>query len=189
VDAIKDYNYLSELREVPDSVGLKQRMDLEGAFEDLSVPYPDSPERNAPYNTRYLTTSTEAQAPDAIREFLRKSLPNTLSWSKDEREVRPYEYDHHQPPEIYSPFINSLARFLIGAAAGASLVVPMVIMVFQPSLNKSLITVSVAFLLFAFSLAFAFKPSNEVIVTATATYAAVLVVFVGTSSEAGSGSG
>ncbi|KAK4205771.1 hypothetical protein QBC40DRAFT_312099 [Triangularia verruculosa] len=189
VEAIKDYRYLAELRKVPDSVGLQQRMALEGAFEELSAPYSESPERNAPYNTQYLTISTKTQSSDAVREFLRKVLPNVLSWSKDEREIRPHEYQHHGMPEIYSPFLNALARFLIGTAAGASLVVPMVIMIFQPSLNKSLITVSMAVLLFAFSLAFAFDAKNEVIVTATATYAAVLVVFVGTSSSSGSDSG
>ncbi|GAB1319912.1 hypothetical protein MFIFM68171_10122 [Madurella fahalii] len=182
VEAIRDYKYLSELRKVPDSIGLKQRMDLEGAFEELSAPYPNLPERNAPYNTQYLTPDTKAQSPDAVREFLRKFLPNALSWSKEEKQVRQYEYDNHQPPDIYSPFLNALARFLIGLAAGASLVVPMVIMVFQPSVNKSLITVSVAVLLFAFALGFVFNATNEIIVTATATYAAVLVVFVGTSS-------
>jgi hypothetical protein len=174
---------MSELRVLPDSVGFKQRMDLEGAFEELSEPFEQGD--NAPYETRYLSLQrATSQRPDGVREFLRKYLPNFLSWTQEEKEERAYDYSHGKPPETYSLFVNGLARFLIGTAAGSSLIVPMVIMVFHASLNKSLITVSVATVLFSLALGFIFEASNELIVTATATYAAVLVVFVGTSSSA-----
>ena len=176
---------MSELRVVPPSFALKQRMDMESAFEELSEPYPD--EGNAPYDTRYLSIHGRvSQTPDGVREFLRKYLPSFLSWTKEEKTERPFDYDNHKPPEIYSPFLNGLARFLIGTAAGASLIVPMVIMVFYASLTKSLVTVSVATVLFSLALGLIFEASNELIVTATATYAAVLVVFVGTSTGSGS---
>jgi hypothetical protein len=48
--------------------------------------------------------------------------------------------------------------------------------------TKSLITVSVAVLLFASALSVVMKTSNSETLVSTATYAAVLVVFVGTSS-------
>jgi len=64
---------------------------------------------------------------------------------------------------------------------GAALLVPMIIMVFEASLSKSLITTSVSVLFFAGFLSFGISASNQDILAATATYAAVLVVFVGTS--------
>ena len=76
---------------------------------------------------------------------------------------------------------------------GAALLVPMIIMVFNSSLAKSLIVTSVAVFLFAVFLALGIYSSNMDTLVATATYAAVLVVFVGTSlsssSTGGSGSG
>ena len=61
------------------------------------------------------------------------------------------------------------------------MIVLMVVMVFDPSLSKSLITVSVAVVAFALALSPVFETDNKDTVMATATYAAVLVVFVGTS--------
>jgi hypothetical protein len=172
---------MSELPELPSKIALNQRLELQKYF---TSPYPN--EKNAPYHTRYVTIHTKgSQTPDGVREFLRICLPNFLSWSNGEKELRPTDYNGHQPPEIYSPFLNGLACFLVGTVAGASLVVPMVIMVFSPSLTKSLVTVSVAVVLFSLALGFTFHPPNDVIVTATATYAAVLVVFVGTSTSSG----
>jgi hypothetical protein len=62
------------------------------------------------------------------------------------------------------------------------LVVPMFIMRFpEVEVVKSLVTVSIAVLLFAGALSVFFKASNTDTMIATATYAAVLVVFVGVS--------
>ena len=57
----------------------------------------------------------------------------------------------------------------------------MVIMSLSPSLTKSLVTVSIAVVLFALLLSLVFETNNKDTLTATATYAAVLVVFVGSS--------
>lgn len=58
----------------------------------------------------------------------------------------------------------------------------MLIMRLHPSLTKSLVTTSVAELLFSGAVSIVFKASNAETLAITATYAAVLVVFVGTSS-------
>jgi hypothetical protein len=63
----------------------------------------------------------------------------------------------------------------------------MLIMTFDQSRTKSLITTSVAVLLFAAFLALGIKASNQDTLAATATYAAVLVVFVGASTPSGTG--
>ena len=59
----------------------------------------------------------------------------------------------------------------------------MLIMRLDSSENKSLITTSVAVLLFSAVVSIVFKATNQETVAITATYAAVLVVFVGTSSN------
>ena len=94
-------------------------------------------------------------------------------------------YNKREIPTTYSPFVESLARFIIAVGGGCALVIPMVIMSFAPSRAKSLVTVSVAVVLFALVMSLAFQTDNKDTLTGTATYAAVLVVFVGTS---GSGS-
>jgi hypothetical protein len=60
----------------------------------------------------------------------------------------------------------------------------MLIMIFNQSLTKSLITTSVAVILFALVVSLVFETDNKDTITATATYAAALVVFVGTSATA-----
>jgi hypothetical protein len=91
------------------------------------------------------------------------------------------DFIDRKPPQNASRFVDSIARLILAFAAGASLVVPVVIMSLNKSVPKSLITTSVAVLIFAVALAFGVKASNTETLAATATYAAVLVVFVGTS--------
>lgn len=122
---------------------------------------------------------------DAVREFLRKRLPLPLSHSREESRANLTKYLWGIPPVNYSPFVDRLARFLIAVGGGAALIVPMLIMSFQPLHTKSLVTVSVAVVLFALTLSLAFSTDNKDTLQATATYAAVLVVFVGTSGTSG----
>lgn len=82
-----------------------------------------------------------------------------------------------------SGFVDKLARFIVAFIGGAALVVPMLIMRLpEVTLTKSLVTVSVAVLLFAVVLSLVLRASNTDTMVSTATYAAVLVVFVGTTS-------
>jgi len=92
------------------------------------------------------------------------------------------EFIDNKTPEDVSPIVDRIARLIISVTAGAALVIPVVIMeVGTRSVTKSLITMSVAIVLFAIALAFGVRASNPETLVSTATYAAVLVVFVGTS--------
>jgi VIT1/CCC1 family predicted Fe2+/Mn2+ transporter len=158
----------------------EQQLSLTDNFQDIAS------KTGAPYNTRYLTLpSTLPQRPDAVREALRKYLHKSLSWTKEEIRLRGNDYYQGRPPTIYSSFVDRLARFIMAFVGGAALLIPMAIMVFNSSLNKSLITTCVAVILFAGFLAFGISASNQDTLAATATYAAVLVVFVGTSLPPG----
>jgi hypothetical protein len=180
-NAIKDFKYLTGLKQLPDIYALNKRISLHGAFQTLATPHPGT--ENHPYDTTYRTLKNDiVQNRDSVREFLSRSLPSRLSWTDAERRARRSDYSDGMPPEVYSPFLDSLARFIIGTLGGCALIVPMVVMVLHQSLTKSLITVSVAVVLFALVLSLVFETDNQDTITATATYAAVLVVFVGTSS-------
>ncbi|EXJ75191.1 uncharacterized protein A1O5_01887 [Cladophialophora psammophila CBS 110553] len=180
-NAIRDFQYITELNTPPRIYRNQKRIALEGSFPELANPFPGS--RNIPYNTFYRTLQKRTvQNRDGIRELLRKFLPNRLSWTESERRARPDVYSSGRAPDIYSPFVDSTARFIIGTFGGCALVVPMMVMVFQPSLTKTLITVCVAVVLFALALSLVFETDNKDTISATATYAAVLVVFVGTST-------
>ena len=72
---------------------------------------------------------------------------------------------------------------------GVALIAPIPIMVLRPTRNVSLVTTSVATILFALILAFGAQDSSgKDVLAATAAYAAVLVVFVGTSTSTSSSS-
>lgn len=115
--------------------------------------------------------------------MLKRILPRSVTYTKDEMRLRDEEFLFGQPPHEVSPFVDVLARFLVAFLGGALLVVPMLVMRL-PNVNvvKSLCTVSLSVLIFAGALSVFFKAKNTDTLIATATYAAVLVVFVGTSS-------
>ena len=120
---------------------------------------------------------------DPLRNFLKRVLPKNLTWTTDEYKRRPVgEYVDGETPKDVSPLVDTLARFIVAITGGLSLVVPMLVMRVHEHLKKSLITVSVAVLLFSALTSLMFKASNVETLAATAAYAAVLVVFVGTSS-------
>ena len=73
-------------------------------------------------------------------------------------------------------------RLWMGVFGGVAVIAPMLLMSLHRDLSTSLITSSVATMLFALVLALAAKSlKGQEILGATAAYAAVLVVFVGTS--------
>jgi hypothetical protein len=75
-------------------------------------------------------------------------------------------------------------RLRMALFGGAALIGPTLIMSLSPGRTTSLVTASLATLLFALALAkFATTSTGKDVLGATAAYAAVLVVFVGTSSS------
>lgn len=74
-----------------------------------------------------------------------------------------------------------LLRFAMAASGGLLLVVPMLIMAAVPGKLSSLVTTSVAMLIFATLVTLVTELGPNDVLATTAAYAAVLVVFVGTS--------
>lgn len=122
---------------------------------------------------------------DPLRRVLKKVLPKSLAWAEGEKVARPVEYwnsDNTPAPRMFSPFVDALARFIVALTGGLALVVPMLIMRIHQTPNKSLITTSIAVVIFSGVVSVGFKASNAETLGITAAYAAVLVVFVGTSA-------
>ena len=120
---------------------------------------------------------------DLLRNWLKKILPRPLTWTDEERNRRWDAYIGTQSmAEEISPAVDRLSRFIVAMVGGLSLVVPMLIMRLHQNENKSLITTSVAVVLFSGIVSIVFRASNAETLGITAAYAAVLVVFVGTST-------
>lgn len=132
--------------------------------------------------------SAAASTTDPFRRLLMRVLPPRLTFSHQERQARAKEYEEGRPPRHVSGLVDGLARFIMAITGGVFLIVPMIVMTLGPSQTKSLVTVSVAVVVFSLLLSLGIKVSNIETLVSTATYAAVLVVFVGTSSGGGSSS-
>ncbi|RFU76336.1 vit family domain-containing [Trichoderma arundinaceum] len=175
-NAIRDYEYLNKMVPITGSQARNQRLDIEQAFAEVGNLSED------PGTYRRLP-DTSMLASDPLRDILKAILPKSLTYTKREIKRRTPEFLEGQPPTEVSPFVDKLARFIVAFIGGAALVVPMLIMRLpEVTLTKSLVTVSVAVLLFAVVLSLVLRASNTDTMVSTATYAAVLVVFVGTTS-------
>lgn len=135
-----------------------------------------------PFHSHYHFFADEPSQIDPLRAALMRRLPVALSYSSEEKRQRPREYEEGREPLQLSAFVDRTVRFSVAMAGGVFLVGPMLIMALGPSRTKSLVTVSVALVVFSMVLAFGIRVSNVETLLATATYAAVLVVFVGTST-------
>lgn len=135
-----------------------------------------------PFESHYSYFQDADEEIDPLRSALMRILPTRLTYSRQERLERKKEYSEGKPPRVVSNFIDRLVRFIIAFTGGIFLVVPMIIMTLNSSQTKSLVTVSVAVIIFSLVLSFVVRVSNVETLASTATYAAVLVVFVGTSS-------
>ncbi|KAJ4421720.1 hypothetical protein N0V82_003564 [Gnomoniopsis sp. IMI 355080] len=177
--AIRDYQYLQDKRGLEKTEARARKFRLHQHFHSQPGIGID------PWESHYSYFQDESHRPtvvDPLRRALMQYLPRRLVFSRKEREKRGREYDEGQLPREVSELVDIVARFTIAIAGGASLIVPMVIMALSPSQVKSLVTVSVAVVVFSLMLAFGIRVSNIETLVSTATYAAVLVVFVGTNS-------
>ena len=80
-----------------------------------------------------------------------------------------------------SNLTRKFQQIILALGAGASLLVPMIIMTFKTSRTAKLIVVSVATILFGVLCA-VISNSKENILGATTAYAAVMVVYIGSAS-------
>ena len=98
------------------------------------------------------------------------------------RSLKFRELDRHGR-EVRARNSALVERFAMALFGGIALIAPMLIMTLHPSQKTSLITVSIATILFALTLAvFASGAAGKDVLAATAAYAAVLVVFVGANT-------
>ncbi|KAF7859663.1 hypothetical protein EAF04_008742 [Stromatinia cepivora] len=175
-EAIRDYAFFSGLQDITGSQAQEKRQDLTHAFPDIA----DLP--GDPFNSAYRRLPDQSLIPvDPLRIWLKARLPSQLTYTKRDQLLRTDEYLKGEPPEQVSPFVDKLARFTVAIAGGLSLVGPMLIMRIGENLTKSLVTTSVAVVLFAGITSLVLRANNTETVAVTATFAAVLVVFVGTS--------
>lgn len=178
--AIRDYQYLQDRRPLSKDLARTRKIGLHKYFYS-AVSFFGPWESHYSYfqDQQHRHSSTDA---DPLRQLFMHHLPSRLTFSHHERLARAEEYEDGLQPKEVSSFVDRLARFVVAIAGGIFLVIPMVIMVLEPSETKSVVTVSMAVLTFSLILSFGIKVSNVETLVSTATYAAVLVVFVGTSS-------
>jgi hypothetical protein len=174
--AIRDFEYFQKLAKCDADESNDCRIGLTGVFDEIaSMPA-------NPYDTdyRFVEDNFKPAGIDPLRDGLRRALPRSWAYSKEEKGRRPLRYlKQKKPPIQVSPFVDQLARFIIAFVSGASLIVPMLVMSLGKSLAKSLVTTSIAVLILAGFLSFIIRTPNNETIVATAAYAAVLVVFVG----------
>ncbi|KAI1392845.1 uncharacterized protein F4822DRAFT_392380 [Hypoxylon trugodes] len=195
-NAIRDFKYIMTLSPLEDHQRDSLVTWMESNFEKFVLPHAENRSSNKdqrenaigggenhPFDTKYRTLrDAPTQKKDPLRDTLLRvvhGINPSLAWSTEEITIRHADWSDKKPPLLYSPFIDKLARFLMGFASGCFLVVPMIIMIFNHSVVKSVVVVCVAVPLFALTLALFFQATNTETFTATAGYAAVLVVFVG----------
>lgn len=101
----------------------------------------------------------------------------------DDIELKEREFHTSQRRERIARRPGMRNRLIAALFGGLSLIVPMLIMAINSSQVKTLVTSSVAVLLFSLSLAWEFTAKIETLLAITAAYAAVMVVFVGVHSN------
>ncbi|KAH7161687.1 hypothetical protein EDB81DRAFT_351874 [Dactylonectria macrodidyma] len=174
--AIRDYQELRNKRGLAKPEARKRKLLLQRFFQSPGNDF------NDPFQSHYSYFEEPDGKIDPLRQTFMRHLPSWLTFSHQEKIERSKEYSEGMQPKEVLAFVDRLARFLIAVTGGGFLIVPMVVMTLGQSQTKSLVTVSVAVVLFALVLAFGIRVSNVETLVATATYAAVLVVFVGTSA-------
>jgi VIT1/CCC1 family predicted Fe2+/Mn2+ transporter len=135
-------------------------------------------------NYRRLQPTKHAVIFDGVREVLRTYLPTQISWSPEEKVTRKELYEKGiYKPEILSSTADRLARFIVGAGGALFILVPMYIMSLHQNLMNSLVTTTIAVVLFVLVCSIPLKLANDQIFSSTFGYAAVLMVFVGLTSS------
>ncbi|KAM6527657.1 hypothetical protein FALCPG4_008708 [Fusarium falciforme] len=176
--AVRDYEYLRNHQSLDQAETTRRKLLLQRYFQSRS-------DFNDPFQSHYSTFDERPDKVDPLRWTLMRYLPSRLTFSHHEKRERKKEYLDGEPPKYVSAFVDRLVRFTIAITGGLFVVVPMIIMSIDESQVKSLVTVSVAVVVFALIVSFGVRVSNIETLVSTATYSAVLVVFVGTSTGSG----
>lgn len=151
--------------------------------------YPEIPwEKGTALHRLALLRGVE-ERPQNIYEILCSIIPRAWCWSKKERELRheAYKLDLQGRPGLRPKYPSVTATILAGIIVSLTssmwILIPTIIMSFQASRTKCLITVGIAVTLFGFFLVVGVRTKSSETFLATATYAAILVVFIGSSSS------
>ncbi|KAJ3462357.1 hypothetical protein MRS44_007143 [Fusarium solani] len=176
--AVRDYEYLRNHQSLDQAETTRRKLLLQRYFQSRS-------DFNDPFQSHYSAFNERPDKVDPLRWTIMRYLPSRLTFSHHEKRERKKEYLDGEPPKYVSAFVDRLVRFTIATTGGLFVVVPMIIMSIDESQVKSLVTVSVAVVVFALIVSFGVRVSNIETLVSTATYSAVLVVFVGTSTGSG----
>ena len=175
-DLVRDFDYLTRFDEGSFDYLLEDHTEISarGRFPEYN---------NLPHLGDKLKTVLRVKPAQGkpLVAFLKRLLPSWFTSTASESAKRKGTYSEGRTPLVPSIAVKALAAAITTFAGGAFIIVPMVVMSFHPSLEKSLATVSISVLAFGFVMdTFIARISSETFLF-TATYAAVLVVFVGSS--------
>ncbi|KAI9640022.1 hypothetical protein NHQ30_011584 [Ciborinia camelliae] len=177
--AIRNYQYIQSQEYQIEQVEMSLKEDVSCYFYDIAKSkYGKNPYDSENYR-RLAQPPKLHEHGDPLRHFLCSHLKVWMTYSDEERNTREEDFEQKHPPLAVSPQIEKLARFLIAMFGALAILVPMIIMTLDPSQTKSLITTSVAVVIFACCCSLTLQTANDQTLAATAGYAAVLMVFVG----------
>ncbi|KAK4181998.1 hypothetical protein QBC35DRAFT_551299 [Podospora australis] len=139
--AIRDYRDLKSQKSLDKSETKRRNLLMQRFFQSKD-------DFNDPFQSHYAFFKDGGKQIDLVRRALMKYLPARLAYSDEERRQRNREYIEGKPPRGISRFVDRLVRFIIALTCGTFLIMPMIIMTLSPSQTKSLVTVSVAVVVF-----------------------------------------
>ncbi|KAI9667983.1 MAG: hypothetical protein M1821_000803 [Bathelium mastoideum] len=182
-EAIRDMEYIRSLDYLT-AAKKKERQDQSYAtfpeYSDRKTGF-DAFESRAYRTLRHSESSLPAY--DSVRSVLNKLLPVSITWSNDEKPLKPELFKQKYQPTIMSDTVERISRFIVAMSGALFILVPMYIMAIHQSQTKNLVTTTVAVVLFAVSTSVALRMSNDQMLGATFAYAAVLMVFVGLTTQ------
>jgi len=186
-NAIRDYQFIKSLDYLPPALMDRRREQCNTYFPHTarSVDATVLPFDTENYRclTRDSNKSVEAAFAYSLRELMRIYLPVRYTWTAAERADRPDMYAAKYAPITLAPGLDRLARSILPLIGALFLLVPIYIMALQPGLTTSLVTTTIAVILFTLLCGITMGVSSAQAVGTTAGYAAVLVVFVGLANE------
>ncbi|KAI1371628.1 hypothetical protein F4677DRAFT_435239 [Hypoxylon crocopeplum] len=146
---------------------------------------PAPPSRRATQFTQAIEAVEKSSPFHQVEALMRYLKVDSADWKQGTMDsYLNYVRDRRRAEMFERKRIGYSRRFMAAFVGGVLLVVPVIIMALGPNLNKSLITTSVAVIVFSLYMSWANSTLKQgELLAASAAYAAVLVVFVGVSIE------
>jgi hypothetical protein len=134
-------------------------------------------------NYRRLHPVKEPVVLDDVREMMARYLPKEFTWHKEDKKTQHALYVLDYKPRRLSKGADIVARLMVAMVGALFILVPMYIMALHQNLTNSLVTTTIAVVLFVLVCLIPLKLPNDQIFASTFAYAAVLMVFVGLTSS------